>query len=175
MAFTFDPEKTIAAAALLVGETKESMYTVLKMLYLADRLHLEKYGRPITGDRYFALPEGPAGTETYDLMKYLRGERQFTTFPLARELLRVDPKTYRIDVLRDPDLTVFSKSDLACLKDVADICNRRGGAHIRDLAHDKAWEATGRNKPMDITTIASQLGNGPLLAQHLSDRFPGSA
>lgn len=175
MSFPFDADKTVAAAAIFVRETGETMYTVLKMLYLADRLHLEKFGRPITGDSYFAMKEGPAGTETYDLMKFLRGERRYSRYPGAKEKLSLDSKTHKLEVLQAPDEKVFSKSDLECILAVAHLRNKKGGPYIRDLSHDAAWEATAQNKPMDIMAIAAATKDGPLLAQHLADRFPGNA
>jgi hypothetical protein len=175
MSFSFEPEKTLAAVAILVQETGESMYTVLKMLYLADRLHLEKYGRPITGDSYFAMQEGPAGTNTYDLMKFLRGERQYSPYPDARDKLRLDAETHQLEILREPDRKVFSESDLECITAIAALRNEKGGPFIRKLSHDPAWEATARNQPMDIMAIAATTKNSPLLAQHLADRFPGNA
>lgn len=175
MTFDFDPEKTLAAIALFVRETGESMYTVLKMLYLADRLHLERYGRPITGDTYFAMQEGPAGTKTYDLMKFLRGERKFSEYPAAREMLKLDPQTHRIEVLREPDPGVFSASDFECVEAIVAVCKKEGGKYIREISHDPAWEATARNMPMNIMAIAAATKNAPLLAQHLADRFPGNA
>src|SRR3990167_7093267 len=36
----------------------------IKLIYLADRLHLRKYGRPIVGDAYWAMKLGPVGSRT---------------------------------------------------------------------------------------------------------------
>ena len=38
-----------------------------KLIWLSDRLHLRKYGRPILNDVYFALPKGPIPSSTKDL------------------------------------------------------------------------------------------------------------
>lgn len=39
----------------------------LKLIYLADRYHLRKYGRLITNDTYFAMDNGPVASGAKDL------------------------------------------------------------------------------------------------------------
>ena len=38
-------------------------------MFLAEKYHLVRYGRPITGDRYDAMKDGPVPSFTYDLFK----------------------------------------------------------------------------------------------------------
>jgi hypothetical protein len=51
--FRFHPQKTLEAAAVLLKlHGKPMKYLgLLKMLYLADRIALQKMDQPITGDR----------------------------------------------------------------------------------------------------------------------------
>lgn len=39
------------------------------ILYLADKTSLEKYGRFIFGESYYAMKEGPTPSYTYNLLK----------------------------------------------------------------------------------------------------------
>ena len=39
----------------------------LKLIFFADRFHVRKYGRPITGDDYFAMAKGPVPSATKDI------------------------------------------------------------------------------------------------------------
>jgi len=61
LSFEFKPSKFGSAVAYLAerkpGVTKKEL---CKLLFFADKLHLLRYGRPITGDRYFALEQGPS-------------------------------------------------------------------------------------------------------------------
>ena len=41
----FDWRKAVSASSYLASKTGESLYFVLKMLYLADKAHLDQYGR----------------------------------------------------------------------------------------------------------------------------------
>ena len=40
-----------------------------KLLYLADRASMEKYGYPISDDRHYCMPHGPCLSETLNLMR----------------------------------------------------------------------------------------------------------
>ena len=75
--FDFRPEKFASAVAYLVqlkpGLTKKQL---CKLLFLADKQHLLRYGRTITGDRYFALEQGPIPTEG---LNALNGKGRFAS------------------------------------------------------------------------------------------------
>ncbi len=42
----------------------------MKLLWLADRLHLIRYGRTVLHDSYNALPHGPISSKTMDLSEH---------------------------------------------------------------------------------------------------------
>ena len=52
--FEFDFEKALAALVYLAKRRKGGLdiYSVCKLLFLADKYHLVKYSRPITGNHY---------------------------------------------------------------------------------------------------------------------------
>jgi hypothetical protein len=169
--FEFRPEKALAATAYLANRTGETMYTILKLVYLADRCHLERYGRPITGDDFIAMEQGACPSRIYDSMKVLRGERNRNYLPESEKYLSVDPETHDVSVKDMPSLEALSASDIECLDEVISVLKRRGRWAIRDLAHDAAWEKTGRNATMNIADIAKSLKDGDVLAKHLETRF----
>jgi len=43
---------------------------LVKLMYLADKYHLMNYGRTISGDDFNALPHGPAGSKTMDVLEF---------------------------------------------------------------------------------------------------------
>jgi len=58
--FEFDPIKLGQALACLSTSIHDlTKLKAAKLLYFADKLHLTRYGRPITGDRYYCLDHGP--------------------------------------------------------------------------------------------------------------------
>lgn len=62
LTFHFDREKTIQAAAYIIGQRsgrRMKHLLLLKMLYLADRESLAQTLQPITGDAVYAMKFGP--------------------------------------------------------------------------------------------------------------------
>jgi uncharacterized phage-associated protein len=169
--FEFSPEKALATTGFLAQQSGETMYTILKMVYVADRMHLERYGRPITGDSFFALPEGACPTKIYDSMKALRGDGCVNYLPGSKELLRVDANTHDVEITAMPDMGELSASDVECLEETISILKKRGRWHIRDMAHDVVWKNTARNSAMSFMEIAKSLDGGEVLSQHLANRF----
>ena len=49
---------------------KADKLKIIKLIYLADKYHLIKYGRTITGDDYYAMEMGPVGTTAKDLLTF---------------------------------------------------------------------------------------------------------
>lgn len=173
--FEFSPEKALAVTSYLADRSGETMYTILKMVYLSDRLHLERYGRPITGDRFVAMREGACPSRIYDSMKVLRGEENTNYLPNSEKYLDVDEETNDVSVKDMPSIEVLSASDIECLDEVISIFKRHGRWAIRDMAHDMAWKKTARNATMDFVTIAETLEDGDILAEHLRTRFSDAA
>ena len=108
-----DIEKTIEALIYISHKTNNLIY-IMKVLYFADKHHLGKYGRYITGDNYIAMPNGPVPSGAYDLIKYVRGDGFYLIAAPVEDALRVENKT-QVVPLRKPDDDFFSESDLECL------------------------------------------------------------
>lgn len=64
--FEFDTAKTQSALAYLAGKRLPDFDPdkAMVLLFLADREHLLRFGRTITGDRYEARGAGPVAVET---------------------------------------------------------------------------------------------------------------
>ncbi|WP_255566960.1 MULTISPECIES: Panacea domain-containing protein [unclassified Photorhabdus] len=74
----FDSEKAIESILYVASTAPISdIYHVGKILYFADRLHLERYGRLITGDNHLAMKDGPVAENAYDIIKVARGDGRF--------------------------------------------------------------------------------------------------
>lgn len=169
----FRVEKAVAALAYLVSATHETLYPILKMLYLADKCHLERYGRFIVGDDYVAMAKGPVPSATYDMLKFVRGDRRFFDGgELAKATFDLDRQNHQFTIKGELNFDALSESDIECLDHVITLCKERGTAHIRDASHDDAWRATSQNSGMAIEAIASQFDDSPALVQHLVNRHP---
>ena len=81
-------------------------HKVSKILYHADKAHLENYGRMITGDKYVKMPHGPVPSWIYDVIKENEKNPQ---------VIQVDG--YNLKPLREAKKEELSESDIACLTD----------------------------------------------------------
>lgn len=83
---------------------------VFKLIWLSDRLHLRKYGRPILNDVYFALPKGPIPSTTKDLAD--NSDFLADTEKELREQFIENISRFNIKAKAETQKSVFSQSDL---------------------------------------------------------------
>jgi uncharacterized phage-associated protein len=64
----FDERRAAEAAAFLLFKAggRLPLIKLVKLMYLAERLSLQRYGEPLTGDRLVSMPNGPVLSMTYD-------------------------------------------------------------------------------------------------------------
>jgi len=143
--FKFSPPKAQAVIAYLAQKNVPSLdvYKICKLVFLADKLHLVQFGRPITGDDYAALVDGPVPSEIYDLLKPGRkGNDEFVAVFLIDTRYKYPRYSLRADA--EINFELLSKSDRQVLDEVV----RRHGAkdfnELKILTHEmpewkKAW------------------------------------
>jgi uncharacterized phage-associated protein len=133
------------------------VFHVCKVLYFADKDHLNRYGRPILGDTYFALHQGPVPTLAYDMIE--RDERHLFGImleKLSNSLAYSKTKTdnyLRIIAKRDASIDLFSESDLECLDASISAYADMDVKQLTDLVHaEPAYKAVYREgrKPSPI-------------------------
>ena len=86
----------------------------LKLIFFADRYHVRKYGRPITGDDYFAMGKGPVPSATKDIAEnsdYMGDEAR-----LYSERYIAQPAKGKINSRAQVDTEELSATDLEALK-----------------------------------------------------------
>lgn len=143
--FEYDFEVTKAALLYLAEKSLQlDKYLAVKLLFLADRGHLLRFGRPITGDSYKALPFGPVPDQTLGILDAI--ERSAVSGlplgddPRVRDLfaaleLDLRHKYPRYSAKVKPDLSVLSETDLMLLDEtVAEYGNAAFG-YLFDLTH----------------------------------------
>lgn len=59
----------MAAYLLLKGGGRMPYIKLLKLLYIAERNAMAKWGESISGDRFVSMPHGPVLSQTYDLIQ----------------------------------------------------------------------------------------------------------
>jgi uncharacterized phage-associated protein len=112
-------DKIIETIILLASKKPGiDIYHLAKVLFFADKLHVNKYFRPVTTDTYIKLPYGPVPSTAYDIIK---GNSWLSPNHLEKISITLSiggkETHYRTKALREPDLSYFSKSDLECLEE----------------------------------------------------------
>ena len=125
-------------------------YQAVKFLYLADKEHLNRYGRPITFETYYALPYGPIATHAMDLLE--RNAAVMTDAGIGElpfEVEDLDKITYIRVPKRAVDHDIFSKSDLAVFDEIIKKYGNFSFYQLYQLTHShfaykNAWEKRRR-------------------------------
>jgi len=121
----YQEEKFINALLFFSKKTDSKKFGItklLKLLFFSDFLHFKKYGRPILGDTYFKLPQGPVPTISYNLFNdafNLDGDAKLKR--VARIIYKQigDFKLGYIEPIKDFNPDVFSNSDIKIMEQVA--------------------------------------------------------
>lgn len=171
----FDEQKVAQAAAFFVkqGNGRMPILKLMKLLYLADRESIQRYGLPISGDEYASWKHGPVLAETYSLMtgnsessetgwEYWISDRENHEVALMREASR--------EALRD-----LSNADIGVLESVWNTFGHMTRWEIRDYTHDKnhvpEWDdPNGSVKPLHIKRIMQAVGKTPAEIEHIMAR-----
>jgi uncharacterized phage-associated protein len=157
--FKPDKNRILEAILYIMNHTKGfTQYEIVKTLFLADRAHLNKYGRPVTFDNYVAMTHGPVPSLTYDLLKpntnfntYFDEERPWT--------IESEGKVNRfVKIQREHKKEVLSKTDISVLDSAIDIIVTLTFKQIKNVTHMdpayvEAWQRRGTNDASDIDMI----------------------
>jgi len=155
--FQFDLDKTREAIAYLASRSNNGfdIYKACKLLFLADKYHLVRYGRTITGDTYFALLHGPAPTRTLGLLSMLIEDP--ATAPALSSVLRVDRSFQhpRFKTVQSPGMENLSKSDVEALDETVARFDAKTFSELRALTHEmvayqKAWDRRGNKNSVPM-------------------------
>ena len=122
-------------------------YDILKSIFLADKSHLNEYGRPVTFDNYVAMRAGPVPSLAYDFLKEDKralSRNRIGNLPWDRASAGSGRYYYS-----NPDIVacdgVLSDSDKDALSDAYGTVRNSTFAEIRELTHAEpayieAWD-----------------------------------
>ena len=165
--FNFDEEKALEVL-LYIASKNDDLYAILKILYDADKLHLSKYGRFINGDCYVAMKNGPVPSQTYDIIKLVRGDGIISYDKLnPKEAFSV--KNDSVYLKRKPEMDLISESNLECLNAVIKEYEGLTFPEIWNKHHDKDYVRTDREYP--IEEIIKKLPNKDEISSFLTELY----
>ena len=143
---------------IALGEKRRisvTQYDILKTFFLADKTHLNKYGRPITFDNYYAMRAGPVPSETYNLLKETKWKPRQNKITWTRTSCPDGRFLYtNADVRTIYDM--LSESDKNALSDAFTIIKSLTFSQIKKLTHDDpAYEEAWREESNEEAFLMS--------------------
>ena len=164
--FQFNRQKAIETIIYLSDRISDpDIYGICKLLYFADKTHLEKYGRFIFGETYYAMKNGATPSNTYDLLKEI-GDKPLGDLRLEGNM--VVPS-------RKPNLDLLSESDIECLEQVIQVWGNVPNWERKQAAHDEAWQEAWNSRGskgsvlMPVESIVALFDDADELIDYLSN------
>ena len=166
----FNLEKSLQAVLYVANRLqRRDFHKIFKILFFADREHLSKYGRPITGDTYIAMKDGPVPSKIDDIFKAVRGDSFFASNAAQYTKLFSVHDWYFIDPKVDANLDYLSQSDIEELDASLAEYGHLTWDEIREKSHDFAWRATPKDRPIDIADIMREKGEDEEYISYISE------
>ncbi len=141
--FRFEPEKAVQAAAMLLKlhDRKPMNYLgLLKMLYIADRIALERTDWPITGDRYVSMKYGPVLSGVYDLIK---GHEIENALPIWSQFISPRKNNF-VELLNDPGNGELCEAEEEIIKEVYQTFGHLNPFDVAEWTHSlPEWQNPG--------------------------------
>lgn len=144
----FDHHKAVAAMAYLANKAPDrsiGYYALVKLMYLADKEYFHRRGRTITGDVYARMDNGSTGSDTYNLVKEIRGvdtpKRPLRSFLEERFRVIGDHPRLFVVSLRSADMDELSPGEVQVLDEIFEKHGHKTFKQLKALAHDRAWSS----------------------------------
>ncbi len=163
----FDPRKVIEAIIYIASKAPQpGFHKISKIFYFTDKLHLERYGRFVSGDTYIAMDNGPVPSRIYDFMKYAAGKAvpALNALPIVKEALAVDG--YIVQAKRAPNMDFISQSELECLDSIIMSHGSKSFGQLTDESHDSAWHSVAADAQIPEQEIIKTLPSATQLLEH---------
>lgn len=152
--FQFDEKKGVEALTYVASKWPGlTAFFAAKVLFFAEKRHLNRYSRPIVGDTFIAMPNGPVPSTLYDFIKGKLDQSGDPDAVMAALLIERDPYP-KVAAQRAPDLDALSASDIECLDEAIEVCRGHSFGALSNLTHqERAWLAAPANGPMDYENM----------------------
>lgn len=163
--FELNLKKAIQAVAFLLKQNHETNKTdnymrLLKLLYFADRESLKETGRPITGDRFVAMPHGPTLSRLLDLVNQKDvGNIEWDKY--------IQTEGYNIRLIQDPGNDKLCRYEIDLLTKIWSQNREKGEWQIalesENLPEWKKNDPGKSSKPISLSDVLEALGNSDWL------------
>lgn len=151
----FNEEKATAAILYVAKNIDVSdKIRIAKVLYAADKYHLNRYFRFILGDVYARLRRGSAPSNVLDMLKS------------STEAYKI--RGWCIEPLQEPDMDELSPSDVEALDLAIEACKGKGWLTLSKESHDAIYDANEYSHVISVDDFISHMENEEALREFLS-------
>jgi uncharacterized phage-associated protein len=168
--FKLNEKKAIASLVWIIQNGETDLFNAMKILFEADKHHLNTYGRPVTGDRYVAWDHGTVPYWTY----YAIRRREGGVYRKSGEGGRRGKNALALESWVVFDDEEFSESDVISLQVGFDKYAGKGFGETETINHlEPAWKnAVARRaigqRQTDIL-FEEMIEGKPRLVKHLQE------
>lgn len=166
----FDSEKALEVLLYIANKCPvKDIYHIVKIQFYADRKHLERSGRFITGDHYIAMKNGPVASNAYNFLKVARGENVYIPEQMIEKIrlaLLVENRT--VTVKREANCDYLSQSDMDCLDESILENGNLSFAELNNKSHDDLWQEADRNDEIVFADFVKHSKNSEQLREYLN-------
>jgi uncharacterized phage-associated protein len=179
ISFKFNPRKTVEAAAMFLklhGEPMNYM-ALLKLLYMADRISLQRIDQPISGDKYVSMDFGPVLSNVYDLLKGANTKNKedaaiWSQYISIRAQDYFINKQYSIKLLKDPGTDELSEEEEEIIKEVYGKHGKLDSFSLAEITHElfPEWQDPhGTSIPIWVEDILKNIGKTPTEIKQITE------
>lgn len=166
-----DREKVLESLLYIIDNGTEDVWRSLKLFFYAEKIHMEKFGQPITGDVFIAMEKGPVPSLAYDLIKVVQGKN----VPHASDIATLNPgeafsSTGKIKLTpkRAANLDVLSESAIEALNESIEVYGKLSDEALSEKAHsEECYINTPINKEIDAIDYLNWLNLTPELREYI--------
>lgn len=152
--FKFDEKKGLEALTYVAQQWPDvTAFYASKVIFFAEKEHLNRYARPIIGDTFIAMTNGPVPSTIYN---FIEGNLDQAEDPesIVDALSITHDRYSKVSARRDPDLDFLSESDIECLSNAIKFCRGKGFGNLSHISHqERAWREASTNAPMDYEAM----------------------
>ena len=124
-------ELILYIANKLVEHPKFGATKLNKILFYSDFIAYAKLGKPITGEKYFKLDNGPVPKSLVQVREELETSNDIVYY--VKETLRGAQK--RIAPKRSADLSKFTPEEISIIDYVIELLRDKDAEEVRDISH----------------------------------------
>ncbi len=155
-------DKAIETIVWLANEKPDiDLYHIAKVLFYADKMHVNKYARPITGDTYISMDFGPVPSGIRDLLTQNPWLNPLDLDTVSNSLEMTKKRFLTVKARRKPKMEYFSESDLECLGESLRLYGDLSFDDLKKTTHDEPYyNQTDLNQPIDYALMVEE--NNPI-------------